>query len=148
MADAARHSDNPNPFTDISCVLCVYSPLNPSAKGAGFGRRRIPVRPCAGPGFRHFRGPVPPHDKRERPPIWAVVPFCAAGVCAAEGAFLYTSLSGGSHRYSSAGSVTVNVEPFPGRENTVTLPPHSVTTRRTMERPRPLPRSSGYGAAR
>ncbi len=39
-------------------------------------------------------------------------------------------------------------EPFPGRENTTTCPPHSFTTRRTMDRPSPFPRSSGYGAAR
>lgn len=46
------------------------------------------------------------------------------------------------------GSVTVNVEPLPGRENTATCPPHRLTTRRTMDRPSPFPRSSGYGAAR
>ena len=46
---------------------------------------------------------------------FAVLPDIMAGqgACLTKGAFLYTSLSGGSHRYSSAGSVTVNVEPFP-----------------------------------
>lgn len=50
-------------------------PLDLSAKGAGPLQRRGPVRPCAGPGFRHFRGPVPPHDKRERPPNGRSFPF-------------------------------------------------------------------------